>query len=63
MTAARRALPWLILAAGLLPGLAWSQAVLPGIVTEPTAGGGQEWSIKLQTLLLLSSLAFLPPFC
>ena len=57
---ARRALPWLILATGLLPALAWSQATLPGIVTEPTAGGGQQWSIKLQTLLLLSSLAFIP---
>jgi len=57
----RRTLPWLLLAMiAVLPGLAWGQATIPGIVTEPTAGGGQQWSIKLQTLLLLSSLAFLP---
>ncbi|WP_110665422.1 flagellar type III secretion system pore protein FliP [Salinicola halophilus] len=33
---------------------------LPGIVSEPTADGGQQWSLSLQTLLFLSSLAFLP---
>lgn len=33
---------------------------LPGIVSEPTAEGGQRWSIQLQTLLLLSGMAFLP---
>jgi len=59
--ATRRALPWLLLALMIaLPDLAWGQATIPGITSEPTAGGGQQWSIKLQTLLLLSSLAFLP---
>ncbi|ASK36502.1 flagellar type III secretion system pore protein FliP [Alloalcanivorax mobilis] len=48
----------LVLAA--LPGLAAAQATLPGLTTTPTADGGQQWSIQLQTLLLLSSLAFLP---
>lgn len=43
-----------------LPEASLAQATLPGIVTTPTADGGQQWSIKLQTLLLLSSLAFLP---
>lgn len=33
---------------------------LPGVTTTPTANGGQQWSISLQTLLLLTSLAFLP---
>ena len=57
----RRALPWLALALiCALPDPAWGQATIPGITSEPTAGGGQQWSIKLQTLLLLSSLAFLP---
>lgn len=57
----RRALPWLLLTLViLLPDAAWGQATIPGIVSEPTADGGQRWSIKLQTLLLLSSLAFLP---
>ncbi|MFC3285180.1 flagellar type III secretion system pore protein FliP [Litchfieldella rifensis] len=40
-----------------MPALA--QAI-PGIVSEPTPEGGQQWSIQLQTLLLLSSMAFLP---
>jgi flagellar biosynthetic protein FliP len=44
----------------LLPQASFAQAELPGIVTTPTADGGQQWSIRLQTLLLLSSLAFLP---
>jgi len=53
----------LALAAGLalllLPGLALGQQ-LPGIVSQPLEDGGQQWSLSLQTLLLLSSLAFLP---
>jgi flagellar biosynthetic protein FliP len=47
------------LLATLLPETAWAQSV-PGIVSRPTGDGGQQWSIKLQTLLLLSSMAFLP---
>lgn len=53
-----RAIPSILLLAAPLQGLA--QAALPGLVTTPTADGGQQWSIQLQTLLLLSSLAFLP---
>jgi len=33
---------------------------IPGVITEPMAGGGQKWSLSLQTLLLLSAMAFLP---
>lgn len=33
---------------------------LPGIISQPTADGGQQWSLQLQTLLFLTSLAFLP---
>lgn len=33
---------------------------LPGIVSQPLEDGGQQWSIQLQTLLLLSAMAFLP---
>ncbi|MGB8712847.1 MAG: flagellar type III secretion system pore protein FliP [Onishia taeanensis] len=47
------------LLATLLPETASAQS-LPGIVSRPTGDGGQQWSIKLQTLLLLSSMAFLP---
>lgn len=46
----------------LVMGLSASAAAqeLPGIVSQPTADGGQQWSIQLQTLLLLSGMAFLP---
>ncbi|HSH47100.1 MAG TPA: flagellar biosynthetic protein FliP, partial [Halomonas sp.] len=50
----------LALAAGLaLPSLGAAQE-LPGIISQPLENGGQRWSLSLQTLLLLSSLAFLP---
>lgn len=42
-----------------LPSLSFAQEI-PGIVSEPTESGGQQWSVSLQTLLFLSSLAFLP---
>ncbi len=58
--------PLLRLTAGLAallllwpPGTALAQQ-LPGIVSQPLEDGGQQWSLSLQTLLLLSSLAFLP---
>jgi flagellar biosynthetic protein FliP len=35
-------------------------AQLTGLTSSPTASGGQEWSISMQLLLLLSSMAFLP---
>ena len=56
----RRSLPLLALLLLWLPEGACAQATLPGIISHPTADGGQQWSIKLQTLLLLSSLAFIP---
>ncbi len=43
----------------LLPELSLAQT-LPGITSQPTPDGGQAWSIQLQTLLLLSAMAFLP---
>ncbi|MDR5866457.1 flagellar type III secretion system pore protein FliP [Halomonas koreensis] len=54
-----RRLRWLALALLLLPGLALAQQI-PGVVSQPLEDGGQRWSLSLQTLLLLSSLAFLP---
>ncbi|MBE0489176.1 MAG: flagellar type III secretion system pore protein FliP [Halomonas sp.] len=42
-----------------MPTLALGQQ-LPGIVSQPLEDGGQQWSIQLQTLLLLSAMAFLP---
>jgi len=43
----------------MVPTLALGQQ-LPGIVSQPLEDGGQQWSIQLQTLLLLSGMAFLP---
>lgn len=43
----------------VLPDIAAAQA-LPGIVSQPTADGGQSWSLPIQTLVLLTSLTFLP---
>ncbi|ARB46739.1 flagellar type III secretion system pore protein FliP [Alloalcanivorax xenomutans] len=57
----RRLLLAVLLVSGLvLSNLSWAQASIPGLTSQPTADGGQQWSIQLQTLLLLSSLAFLP---
>jgi flagellar biosynthetic protein FliP len=44
-----------LLAAG--PALAQS---FPALTSTPAAGGGQNWSLSIQTLLFLSSLTFLP---
>jgi flagellar biosynthetic protein FliP len=39
---------------------AWAEAGLAAITSIPAAGGGQTYSLSLQTLLLLTSLSFLP---
>jgi flagellar biosynthetic protein FliP len=49
----------LVLPLLLLPGLAIAQA-LPAITSAPAAGGGTQWSLSIQTLLLLTGLTFLP---
>jgi len=41
------------------PGIALAQ-VLPAITSTPAAGGGTQWSLSIQTLLLLTGLSFLP---
>lgn len=38
-------------------------AQLPGIVSQPLANGGQNWSLPVQTLVFLTSLTFCPPHC
>jgi len=43
----------------LVPGLAIAQ-VMPAITSTPSAGGGTQWSLSIQTLLLLTGLSFLP---
>ncbi|AQV97013.1 flagellar biosynthetic protein FliP [Cupriavidus necator] len=66
-TAAARSFPMpallaLMLAMAVLafaPAPAWAQA-LPGVISKPAPGGGQIWSLPVQTLVLLTSLSFLP---
>jgi flagellar biosynthetic protein FliP len=44
-----------------LPMLAFAQqAGLPALTSTPAPGGGQTYSLSLQTLLLMTSLSFLP---
>jgi len=49
----------LLLAAALVPAAAWTQG-LPGITSTPGPGGSQTWSLSVQTMVLLTSLTFLP---
>lgn len=49
----------LLLAATLVPAVAWTQG-LPGITSTPGPGGSQTWSLSVQTMVLLTSLTFLP---
>jgi flagellar biosynthetic protein FliP len=50
-------LPFALLATAADPALA---QVLPALTSTPAAGGGTQWSLSIQTLLLLSGLTFLP---
>jgi flagellar biosynthetic protein FliP len=43
----------------LAPGIACAQA-LPALSSAPAPGGGTQWSLSIQTLLLLTGLTFLP---
>ncbi len=52
---------WLLLLAGLLPSLAWADpSALTALTSTPAPGGGQTWSLSIQTLVFLTSLSFLP---
>ena len=54
-----RACRWALALLLSTPLAALAQA-LPGITATPAPGGGQTYSISIQTLLLLTSLSFLP---
>jgi flagellar biosynthetic protein FliP len=52
---------WLILALGMCALPAWAQnSALPAFTSAPAAGGGQTYSLSIQTLLLMTSITFLP---
>ena len=44
----------------LASGSAMAQSGLPGIVIDATEGGGETWSLNLQALVLMTTLALLP---
>lgn len=56
--------PLLLLLLFLLVLMAWPTPVsaqgLPGVTSTPGPGGSQTWSLSVQTLVLLTSLSFLP---
>lgn len=43
----------------LVPALALAQA-LPAVTSSPAPGGGTQWSLSIETLLLLTGLTFIP---
>ncbi|MEK8090554.1 flagellar type III secretion system pore protein FliP [Thermithiobacillus plumbiphilus] len=50
----------LALLLGLLPVLAQAANGLPAFTSTPAPGGGQTYSLSIQTLMLLTALTFLP---
>ena len=44
----------------VLPMQVWAENGVPLINATPSAGGGQDYTLSLQTLILLTSLSFLP---
>jgi len=44
----------------MLPAIALAENGMPLVNSLPTAGGGQNYTLSLQTLILLTSLTFLP---
>jgi len=51
---------WLAILLLLLPGSVLAQSVLPAVTVQAAPGGGQTYSLTIQTLLFLTSLTFLP---
>lgn len=52
---------WIMLLAGLaLPMLAFAEQGIPAFTSTPGAGGATNYSLSLQTLILLTALTFLP---
>jgi flagellar biosynthesis protein FliP len=44
----------------LIPVTAWAEAGIPAFTSTPAAGGGQSYTLSIQTLILLTALTFLP---
>lgn len=54
----KRLIPLLLPALFMLAPNVYAQ--LPGLISQPTANGGQSWSLPVQTLVFITSLTFLP---
>ena len=54
----RRLLSLTLAGIGLFAPAVYAQ--LPGLVSTPIAGGGQSWSLPVQTLVFITSLTFIP---
>lgn len=54
----RRLLSLTLMALWFISPAAFAQ--LPGLVSQPLPGGGQSWSLPVQTLVFITSLTFLP---
>jgi hypothetical protein len=52
----RRLLSLTLAGVGLFAPAVYAQ--LPGLVSTPLAGGGQSWSLPVQTLVFITSLTF-----
>lgn len=44
----------------IMPASAWAENGMPLVNSAPATGGGQNYTLSLQTLILLTSLTFLP---
>lgn len=51
---------WLALLLLVVPMVAVAETGIPAFTSTPAPGGGQSYSLSLQTLILLTSLTFLP---
>ena len=51
---------WLVLLLLVFPAIAIAETGIPAFTSTPAPGGGQSYSLSLQTLILLTSLTFLP---
>jgi flagellar biosynthetic protein FliP len=51
---------WIVLFLLLVPALAMAETGIPAFTSTPAPGGGQNYSLSLQTLILLTALTFLP---
>lgn len=51
---------WLVLFMLVFPAIAIAETGIPAFTSTPAPGGGQSYSLSLQTLILLTSLTFLP---